>query len=169
MIVAVLDESGLGGVPWNPSALADALGMKLNTFRQNLSRARRLLLACLDSSDAVGAMRRFVDFAASRPPHFGVWRLMAQPEQAALVRQVADLFGTSEPLSRGLIGFGRSRAAKDGKGSFTDITEGDLPWKDVQKALSDINFTGWATAEVGGGNVDRLKKVREQMEEAFGM
>ncbi|MFT5108990.1 MAG: L-ribulose-5-phosphate 3-epimerase [Verrucomicrobiales bacterium] len=64
---------------------------------------------------------------------------------------------------------GFSRAANDGKGKFTEIGEGDLPWKDVQKGLSDIGFTGWATAEVGGGGVDRLKTVREQMEKAFGM
>lgn len=64
---------------------------------------------------------------------------------------------------------GFSRAAKDGKGQFTEIGEGDLPWKDVQKGLSDIGFTGWATAEVGGGDAERLKKVREQMEKAFGM
>ena len=64
---------------------------------------------------------------------------------------------------------GFSRAAKDGKGSFTEIGGGDLPWKDVQKGLSDIGFTGWATAEVGGGGLDRLIKVREQMEEAFGL
>ena len=64
---------------------------------------------------------------------------------------------------------GFSRAANNGKGRFTEIGEGDLPWKDVQKGLSDIGFTGWATAEVGGGDVNRLKKVREQMERAFGM
>ncbi|MGI9243876.1 MAG: sugar phosphate isomerase/epimerase family protein [Verrucomicrobiales bacterium] len=64
---------------------------------------------------------------------------------------------------------GFSRAAKDGKGSFTEIGAGDLPWKDVQNALSDIGFTGWATAEVGGGDATRLKIVREQMEKAFGM
>ena len=64
---------------------------------------------------------------------------------------------------------GFSRTAKDGKGAFTEIGEGDLPWDDVQKALSDIDFTGWATAEVGGGDAQRLKKVREQMERAFGM
>jgi hexulose-6-phosphate isomerase len=64
---------------------------------------------------------------------------------------------------------GFSRAANDGKGAFTEIGAGDLPWTDVQKALSDINFTGWATAEVGGGDAARLKIVREQMEKAFGM
>ena len=51
---------------------------------------------------------------------------------------------------------------------FTDIGEGDLPWDEVRKGLADIGFTGWATAEVGGGGVERLTKVRKQMEIAFG-
>ena len=55
------------------------------------------------------------------------------------------------------------------KNKFTEIGEGDLPWNEVRKGLSDIGFTGWATAEVGGGGLDRLKKVREQMQRAFGL
>ncbi|MCS1409913.1 MAG: hypothetical protein M2R45_03100 [Verrucomicrobia subdivision 3 bacterium] len=52
---------------------------------------------------------------------------------------------------------------------FTDIGEGDLPWSEVRMGLSDIGFTGWATAEVGGGNVDRLRLVRTQMQQVFGL
>ena len=57
------------------------------------------------------------------------------------------------------------------KSKFVDITseEDDLPWGEVQKALKDIGFTGWSTAEVGGGDVKRLTTVRQQMEKAFGM
>jgi hexulose-6-phosphate isomerase len=73
--------------------------------------------------------------------------------------------------------FGRRCVKLDVKGfsraknKFVDITseEDDLPWGEVQKALKDIGFTGWATAEVGGGNVERLTVVRKQMEEAFGL
>ncbi|MBN1442738.1 MAG: sugar phosphate isomerase/epimerase [Planctomycetes bacterium] len=71
--------------------------------------------------------------------------------------------------------FGRRCVKLDVKGfsrassKFTDIGEGDLPWKDVQKALDEIGFTGWATAEVGGGDVKRLTLVRQQMEKAFGI
>ncbi|MGB0766944.1 MAG: sugar phosphate isomerase/epimerase family protein [Phycisphaeraceae bacterium] len=55
------------------------------------------------------------------------------------------------------------------KNGFTDIGEGDLPWADVRAALQDIGFTGWFTAEVGGGGLDRLSVVRRQMAEALGM
>jgi len=62
---------------------------------------------------------------------------------------------------------GYSRA----KGKFTEITgeEDDLPWAEVRKALDDIGFTGWVTAEVGGGDVKRLTQVRQQMQKAFGV
>jgi hexulose-6-phosphate isomerase len=57
------------------------------------------------------------------------------------------------------------------KNAFTDITgpDDDLPWAEVRQALSDIGFAGWATAEVGGGDVARLTQVREQMQQAFGV
>ncbi len=52
---------------------------------------------------------------------------------------------------------------------FKDIGDGDLPWGDVRGALGEIGFSGWATAETGGGGVERLKTVREQMQRAFGL
>ncbi len=60
---------------------------------------------------------------------------------------------------------GYSRAEQ----KWADIGEGDLPWGDVRKALDEIGFAGWATAEVGGGDVSRLTTVRQQMERAFGL
>ena len=55
------------------------------------------------------------------------------------------------------------------KNKFTDIGEGDLPWDQVRQALADIGFTGWATAEVGGGGLERLTTVRKQMQKVFGL
>lgn len=57
------------------------------------------------------------------------------------------------------------------KNEFTEITgpDDDLPWDDVRAAIKDIGFAGWATAEVGGGDVNRLTQVREQMQKAFGV
>jgi len=62
-------------------------------------------------------------------------------------------------------GFSRAR------NKFVDITstDDDLPWDQVRQALADIGFCGWATAEVGGGDVKRLTLVREQMQKAFGL
>lgn len=52
---------------------------------------------------------------------------------------------------------------------FTKITEGDLDWADVRKALLEIKFQGWAAAEVGGGDLDRLKEISANMDKAFGL
>lgn len=60
---------------------------------------------------------------------------------------------------------GYSRA----KGTWADIGQGDLPWDDVRKALDEVGFTGWFTAETGGGGVDRLKTVRQQMAQVLGI
>jgi hexulose-6-phosphate isomerase len=73
--------------------------------------------------------------------------------------------------------FGRRCVKLDVKGfsraknKFVDITsaDDDIPWENVRKALDDIDFTGWATAEVGGGDLKRLTLVREQMQRAFGL
>ncbi len=50
---------------------------------------------------------------------------------------------------------------------FTKITEGDIDWPSVEKALREIKFTGWLAAEVGGGGLDRLKEISQHMEEAL--
>lgn len=57
------------------------------------------------------------------------------------------------------------------KSKFVDITspDDDVPWGEVRTALGEIGFTGWATAEVGGGDVKRLTLVREQMQTALGV
>ena len=57
------------------------------------------------------------------------------------------------------------------KDKFVDITsaDDDVPWEQVRRALDDIHFNGWATAEVGGGNLERLTQVREQMQKAFSL
>ena len=52
---------------------------------------------------------------------------------------------------------------------FADIGQGDLDWGDVRKALLEINFTGWAAAEVGKGDPVRLRKISSQMDQVFGL
>lgn len=53
--------------------------------------------------------------------------------------------------------------------NWKDITEDDIDWADVRKALDDINFHGWVAAEVGGGNQERLTKVAKQIDEALNL
>lgn len=55
------------------------------------------------------------------------------------------------------------------QGKFTKIGDGDVDWSDVRKALVDINYYGWAAAEVGGGDLQRLKEVSANMDRVFGL
>jgi L-ribulose-5-phosphate 3-epimerase len=52
---------------------------------------------------------------------------------------------------------------------FTKIGEGDLDWADVRKALLEIGYTGWAAAEVGGGDANRLAEISANMDQVFGL
>ena len=52
---------------------------------------------------------------------------------------------------------------------FTKIGEGDVDWADVRKALYEINYHGWCAAEVGGGDLNRLKEVSANMDKVFGL
>ena len=49
------------------------------------------------------------------------------------------------------------------KAGFSKIGAGDVDWPDVRKALTEIRFTGWATAEVGGGNRARCAEILANM------
>ncbi|MGI9455791.1 MAG: sugar phosphate isomerase/epimerase family protein [Aeoliella sp.] len=46
---------------------------------------------------------------------------------------------------------------------FCKIGDGDVDWPAVRIALDEIGFTGWSTAEVGGGKKDRLEEIATRM------
>jgi L-ribulose-5-phosphate 3-epimerase len=50
---------------------------------------------------------------------------------------------------------------------WCDIGEGDVNWPEVCKALREIGYTGWVTAEVGGGDGARLAQIKAQMDDVF--
>ena len=60
---------------------------------------------------------------------------------------------------------GYSRANQN----WAKLGEDDIDWKDVTAALSEINFHGWAAAEVGGGGPDRLQEISTAMDHCFGL
>jgi L-ribulose-5-phosphate 3-epimerase len=49
------------------------------------------------------------------------------------------------------------------KGGFGKIGEGDVDWPAVRASLQDIGYSGWATAEVGGGKKNRLAEILKNM------
>lgn len=49
------------------------------------------------------------------------------------------------------------------KGFNVEIGDGDSDYPAVVDALEEINFTGWATAEVKGGGRERLQEIAQRM------
>ncbi len=66
-------------------------------------------------------------------------------------------------------GYSRAKADKEGKwaGFGVEIDEDDLPWDQVNRALDEIGYRGWASAEVGGGDRARLKDISQRMDRVF--
>jgi hexulose-6-phosphate isomerase len=60
-------------------------------------------------------------------------------------------------------GFSKTKFDKGEKDYWVPIGEGDEDWPDIVKALGEIGYDGWATAEVGTGGRDYLKDVAERM------
>ena len=50
------------------------------------------------------------------------------------------------------------------QGFSSPIGEGTIPWDQVRAALKEINYEGWATAEVGGGDRERLADIAARMD-----
>ncbi len=65
--------------------------------------------------------------------------------------------------------YSREKQRNEGlwKGFQVEIGEGDADYPAVRKALADINYQGWATAEVRGGDRERLKEIAKLMDKAL--
>lgn len=47
---------------------------------------------------------------------------------------------------------------------FCKIGDGDVDWPAVRAALAEIGYSGWATAEVAGGDRNRIKEVADRLD-----
>ena len=52
---------------------------------------------------------------------------------------------------------------------WVDIGEGSEDWPEVLKALAEVGYNGWATAEVRGGGEDVLRDISRRMDKVLGM
>jgi L-ribulose-5-phosphate 3-epimerase len=50
-----------------------------------------------------------------------------------------------------------------------DLFKGNVDWPAVRAALDEIRYTGWATAEVSGGNTAHLAQVERDMRKVLGI
>ncbi len=65
--------------------------------------------------------------------------------------------------------YSRKKQSDEGiwKGFQVEIMEGDCNWPAVNQALAKIGYSGWASAEVGGGDRERLAEVSKRMDRVF--
>lgn len=111
-----------------------------------------------DANQSADALAAFVDSFDS--PFVGVQFDLGNHWKFGDVAQWVRTLG---PRIRKLDIKGFSRVT----GKFTPITQGDIDWPSVKKALVEIGFTGWLAAEVSGGDVDALTVVAGQMDAAL--
>ena len=67
-------------------------------------------------------------------------------------------------------GYSRKKQMQEGprKGFNVEIGEGDCDWPAVRQALTDVGYTsGWATAEVRGGDRRRLAEIAQRMDDVL--
>ncbi len=55
------------------------------------------------------------------------------------------------------------------KGFNVELGEGSIDWKAVRQTLIDIDYRGWITAEVGGGDEARMKEISERMDKVLAL
>lgn len=66
--------------------------------------------------------------------------------------------------------YSRAKQMNEGlrKGFEVEIGKGDCDWPAVRKALNEIGYTsGWATAEVPGGDRNRIAEIAKRMNEVL--
>jgi len=52
---------------------------------------------------------------------------------------------------------------------WVPIGEGDEDWPEILKALAEVGYNGWATAEVKGGGEKELRDVADRMNKCLGL
>jgi len=65
--------------------------------------------------------------------------------------------------------YSRGKLDNEGRwaGFAVELLEGDCDWPAVMAALDGIGYTGWGTAEIPGGDRERLADIAERMDRIF--
>jgi len=65
--------------------------------------------------------------------------------------------------------FSRKKRDEEGlrAGFNVNLWEGDCDWPSVMKALDEVGFQGWGSAELAGGGRERLKDISERMDRIY--
>lgn len=53
---------------------------------------------------------------------------------------------------------------KRGARQFVNLLDGDVNWREVRKGLDEVGYTGFMTAELGGGDANYLRDVAQRID-----
>ncbi len=108
-------------------------------------------------------MARFIDsFETKRVrSYFDLGNTITWTEQSAedWAAALGDRIFKLDIKDRGHPEFGDKKTAR--AGVTTGTNGGEVNWKAVREHLTKIQFSGWATAEVGGGDRERLTRMAD--------
>ena len=67
--------------------------------------------------------------------------------------------------------YSRTKQKEEGiwEGFKVKLGDGDSDWPAVNKALAQVGYSGWGSAEVPGGDHERLKEISERMDRLYAM
>ncbi len=67
--------------------------------------------------------------------------------------------------------YSRTKQKEEGiwEGFKVKLGEGDSDWAKVNQALKEVGYSGWGSAEVPGGDRERLKEISERMDRVYGL
>jgi hexulose-6-phosphate isomerase len=67
--------------------------------------------------------------------------------------------------------YSRKKQSEEGiwEGFKVKLGDGDSDWAKVNKALLEVGYKGWGSAEVSGGNRERLKEISERMDKIYAL
>lgn len=54
------------------------------------------------------------------------------------------------------------------KGNFVNLLDGSIDWPEVRRAFEEINYTGFVTTELGGGDEKYLRDISARVDKIFG-
>ncbi|WP_020529256.1 sugar phosphate isomerase/epimerase family protein [Flexithrix dorotheae] len=65
--------------------------------------------------------------------------------------------------------YSRKKANDEGvwEGFKVELLEGDCNWPEVMKAVKEVGYSGWGSAEIPGGDRNRLQKISELMDKIY--
>ena len=117
-----------------------------------------------------GEMSRFIDSFESPmvAAYFDTGNTITWTDQSAehWAKTLGSRIAKLDIKDRGHAEFGDARL-RSKKARGTD--GGEVHWQRVRQELAKVKFTGWATAEVKGGNRKRLQGIASWMDQVLGL